>query len=129
MEKDLIIRKWLERISDDYMHFDTEGKENAYKYAQYCQIKEYDDKGVMMWSTIRDIDNVIKTYVLLFYVRPEYRGGKLFLTMIKNLETIANIESAKEIIIGKSVSGFKEEKFNKIFTKFGYTHAGFIKKV
>lgn len=127
MEK--IINKWLNRISDDYMHFDQPGFENAYKYAQRCTIKEYEDKGVMMWSTILDIDNVVKTVVLLFYIRPEYRGSKIFLTMVRDIERIANEDGAKEILIGPSISGYKEEKFNKIFTHFGYTLAGYIKKV
>lgn len=124
-----IINYWLNQISDDYMHFNQPGFENAYKYAQHCKIKEYEDKGVMMWSTILDIDNIVKTAVLLFYVKPEYRGSKIFLTMIQDIERIAVEEGSKQIIIGGSVSGYKEEKFNKIFTKFGYIQAGYIKKV
>lgn len=129
MEKQIIIDKWLSRISDDYMHFTPTQKDYAKKFSLSCSIKEYDDKGVMMWATVKDIDSVIRTYVLLFYIKPEYRGSNIFLTMIKNIETIAKKENAKEIIIGASISGYKEEKFNKIFTKFGYTNSGFIKKV
>lgn len=128
-EKDKIIHKWLNRISEDYMHFDQAGYENAYKYAQQCTIKEYKDKGVMIWFTFVDIDNIIKTSVPLFYVRPEYRGTKIFLTMIRDIERIGKEDGAKEILIGSSVSGYKEEKFNKIFSHFGYKQAGFIKKV
>lgn len=129
MEKQIIIDKWLARISDDYMHFTPAQMDYAKKFSLSCSIKEYDDKGVMMWATVKDIDSVIRTYVLLFYIKPEHRGSNIFLTMIKNIETIAKKESAKEIIIGASISGYKEEKFNKIFTKFGYTNSGFIKKV
>ena len=129
MDKQQIIDKWLKIISDDYMHFDDEALENARMYAQVCEIKEYDNKGVMAWAMVRDVDNQIKADVLLFYIKPKYRGSKLFLTMIKNLETIVIKDGAKEIFIGGSISGYKEEKFNKIFTKFGYTQAGFIKKV
>ena len=128
-EKNKIIDKWLPVLNDDYLHFDEDGLENARRYARSCSIKEFDDKGVLMWLTFRDIDNVIKTSVLLFYVKPEYRGSKLFLTMIKNLEKIAVEEKSKAIIIGGSVSGYKEEKFNKIFAKFGYQPLGFIRKV
>lgn len=124
-----IIDYWLPIISNDYMHFDSAGLENARKFADVCQIQEYDDRGVMMWATIRDIDNVVKTNVVLFYIKPEYRGSTLFLTMIKNLETISIKDGAKEIFIGVSVSGYKEEKFNKIFQRFGYTPSGFKKKV
>lgn len=127
--KKQVINYWLKIISDDYMHFTPTGWDNAYKYAQQCQIKEYEDKGVMVWATILDVDNVLKTNVLLFYVRPQYRGTKIFLTMIQDIETITIESGAKEIIIGASVSGYKEEKFNKIFTHFGYKQAGFIKKV
>lgn len=124
-----IINKWLNIISADYMHFDQPGFENAYKYAQHCEIKEYEDKGIMMWFTGLDMDYQIRTQVLLFYIKPEYRGSNLFLTMIKDIETIAVKENAKEVIIGASISGYKEEKFNKIFTKFGYKYSGFSKKV
>lgn len=128
-EKQKIVDKWLPILNDDYLHFDKDGLDNARQYALASNIQEYDDRGVMMWMTIRDIDNVIRTCGLLFYVKPEYRGTSLFLTMIKNLEIIAVKEGAKQVFIGGSVSGYKEEKFNKIFTKFGYLPSGFIKKV
>lgn len=129
MTKEQIVDKWLPIISDDYMHFNEEAMEYAKKFALQCSIKDYDDRGVMMWLTVKDIDSVMRTQVLLFYIKPEYRGSKLFLTMIKNLETIVMKEGSKAIIIGASISGYKEDKFNKIFTKFGYTQAGYIKKV
>lgn len=128
-EKEKIIDKWLPILNADYLHFDEDGLENARKYARIASIKEYGDMGIMMWATVRDIDNVLKTNSLLFYVKPEYRGTKLFLTMIKNLEIIAVKEGAKAIIIGSSASGYKEEKFNKIFAQFGYLPNGFIKRV
>ena len=129
MEKEQIIEKWLTIISDDYMHYDDAGKEIARQYARVCDIKEYEDKGVMMWKTIIDIDAVAKTTVLLFYVKPEYRGSNLFLTMLKDIETISISDGAKEIIIGASISKYKEDKFNKIFSHFGYNQVGFMKKV
>lgn len=128
-EKERIIDKWLPILNADYLHFDEDGLANARQYARFCSIKEYEDKGIMMWATVRDIDNVVKTNSLLFYVKPEYRGSKIFLTMIKNLEKIAVKEGAKAVIIGNSVSGYKEEKFNKIFAKFGYLPNGFIKRL
>lgn len=129
MTKEEIIDKWLPVISDDYMHFTPDQFAYAKLFSMQCNVKDYDDRGVMMWATVKDVDSVMRTQVVLFYIRPEYRGGNLFLTMIKNLETIAMKEGSKEIIISGSISGYKEEKFNKIFTKFGYTQAGFIKKV
>lgn len=129
MTKEQIIDKWLPIISDDYMHFTPDQFDYAKSFAMQCSVKEYDERGVMMWATVKDIDSVMRTQVILFYVKPEYRGSNLFLTMIKNLETITMKEGSKEIIIGGSISGYKEEKFNKIFTKFGYTQTGFIKKV
>lgn len=129
MDKDQIIEKWLTRISNDYMHFDEKGKENARNYARICTIKEYEDKGVMMWGNIIDIDGLPKNVCMLFYVRPEYRGSNLFLTMIKNLENISIKDGVKEIIIGTSVSGYKEEKFNKIFSLLGYKSVGFTKRL
>ncbi|MBO7715680.1 MAG: hypothetical protein J6S85_19110 [Methanobrevibacter sp.] len=129
MTKEQIIDKWLPIISDDYMHFTPDQFAYAKLFSMQCNVKDYDDRGVMMWATVKDVDSVMRTQVVLFYIKPEYRGSNLFLTMIKNLETIAMKEGSKEIIISGSISGYKEEKFNKIFTKFGYTQAGFIKKV
>lgn len=129
MTKEQIIDKWLPIISDDHMHFTPDQFAYAKLFSMQCTVKDYDDRGVMMWATVKDVDSVMRTQVVLFYIKPEYRGTNLFLTMIKNLETIAMKEGSKEIIIGASISGQKEEKFNKIFTKFGYTQAGFIKKV
>ena len=129
MTKEQLIDKWLPIISDDYMHFTPDQFAYAKLFSMQCNVKDYDDRGVMMWATVKDVDSVMRTQVVLFYIKPEYRGSNLFLTMIKNLETIAMKEGSKEIIISGSISGYKEEKFNKIFTKFGYTQAGFIKKV
>ena len=129
MTKEQIIDKWLPIISDDYMHFTPDQFAYAKLFSMQCNVKDYDDRGVMMWATVKDVDSVMRTQVVLFYIKPEYRGSNLFLTIIKNLETIAMKEGSKEIIISGSISGYKEEKFNKIFTKFGYTQAGFIKKV
>jgi hypothetical protein len=103
--------------------------EYARQFARVCQIKEYGDKGVMMWAVVRDIDNLLKMQPVLFYIRPQYRGSTLFLTMIKNLENISIKEKAKAIIIGPSISGYKDEKFNKIFSRFGYEQCGFIKRL
>lgn len=127
--KEGIIDKWLPIISDDYMHFNKAQMKHAKSFAMLCKVKEYGEKGVIMWSTIKDIDSIKRTEVLLFYIKPEYRGTNIFLTMIKNIETIAIKEGAKDIIIGASISGYKEGKFNRIFSKFGYAQAGFIKRV
>lgn len=129
MKKDQIIEKWLNRISDDYMHYDDQGKEIARRYAQQCEIKEYEDKGVMMWATIIDIDAIKKTTVLLFYVRPKYRGSKIFLKMIKDIGNISVESGSKEILIGANISNYKEEKFNRVFSHFGYKASGFIKRI
>lgn len=130
-EKKSLVEKWLPILNADYLHFDEAGLENArqYAYADCVSMMEFGDKGAMMWATIRDIDNVVRTNSLLFYVKPEYRGTTLFLTMIKNLEKIALKEGAQAVIIGSSVSGYKEDKFNKIFAKFGYLPNGFIKRL
>lgn len=129
MTKEQIINKWLPIISDDYMHFSKEQMDYAKLISLQFSIKEYDNRGVMMWATVKDIDSVKRTQALLFYIKPEYRGSNLFLTMVKNLERIAIEEESEEIIIGRSISGYKEQKFNKFFMWLGYTQAGFIKKV
>lgn len=129
MTKEQIIDKWLAIVSDDYMHFTPEQAAYVKSLMLNCSIKEYGDQGVMVWCSCVDTDCVRKTQSILFYIKPEYRGGKLFLTMIKNLETIAIAEGAKKVIIGNSTSGYKEEKFNKIFERYGYTKTGFEKKV
>ena len=98
MEKEQIIDKWLPIISDDYMHFTPDQFAYAKLFSMQCNIKDYDDRGVMMWATVKDIDSVMRTQVVLFYIKPEYRGTNLFLTMIKNLETIALFKQIRAIV-------------------------------
>ena len=58
MTKEQIINKWLPIISDDYMHFSKEQMDYAKLISLQFSIKEYDNRGVMMWATVKDIDSV-----------------------------------------------------------------------
>ena len=59
MTKEEIIDKWLPVISDDYMHFTPDQMEYARLFSLQCSIKDYNDQGVMMWATVKDIDSVL----------------------------------------------------------------------
>lgn len=125
------IKFWLDKISGDYAHYSAEEKE--FLLGRICpmlKITEYGDDGVMAWIGVSDVDFIKKASAVVFYVVPEKRGTSLFLRMIKDFERQAKDDGATECIVGPSISGYKEEKFNRIFSKFGYnTIYSWTKKV
>lgn len=123
------IRKWVQRISDDYMHYDAEEMERVIWMAQYLESEELpDDSGVIGYLVYKDFDCKKKLSVVLFYCRPEYRGRYLSY-MFRRLEEIARQEGAVKIFIGDSFSGYKEEKFNHALERYGYRSSGHVKEV
>ena len=122
-----VIRSWVDVISDDYMHWTDSEKEYVVSVAQNLEWEIWkENMGCNGWMTVRDLDCKIKCNVLLLYCKPEYRGAE-FIPMVKRLEQIAKSEGAEQIIIGTSMSGYKEQKFNALFSRFGYINSGFKK--
>lgn len=128
---DKTLRKWINIISDDYMHWTKEQKkEIILPMVRLCDCYiDPQERGIIGWLTVTEIDCRLRTNVLVFYVKPEYRGSSLFLEMVHKVEEFAKEEGAIEIIIGGSCSGYKEEQFNRIFEHFGYTASGWRKKI
>lgn len=123
------IRKWVLEISDDYMHFSPEHFERIVQLGSALESEVmFDGGGVISWITVIDFDCKKKLNVVLFYCRPEKRG-RAFIPMLRRIEEIAKQEGAEKIIIGCSISGYKEEKFNRILTRFGYGYCGYTKEV
>ena len=121
------IRKWVQLISNDYMHYSPEQFEHACAMASVFDFEVMPgDTGVIGWLTAQDFDCKKKLSVLLLYCRPEYRG-RSFIPMLRRLEEIAKQEGAEEIIIGSSISGYKGDKFNKVLSRFGYYLSGYKK--
>lgn len=123
------IRKWVRLISDDLMHFDDE----QYAYiVQLGMVLEFEvlpnDSGVIGYIVMKDFDCKKKMSVVLLYCRPEKRGRYLRY-MFRRIEEIAKQEGASKIAIGSSISGYKEEKFNRMLSRFGYRSNGFIKEI
>jgi hypothetical protein len=109
------------------MHWTDIQKEYVCKMCEGVEWEIWKDNiGVIGWLTVIDFDCKLKTNVLLLYCKPEYRGLE-FLPMIKRLEEIAKSEGAEKIIIGESMSEYKEKKFNSLFSRLGYNNSGFIK--
>ena len=86
------------------------------------------EAGVIGWLVVEDFDCKKKMSVLLLYCKPEYRGHS-FIPMLRRLEEIAEQEGVCEIIMGSSISGYKEEKINKILSRFGYCLSGYKKRL
>lgn len=123
------IRKWVQLISNDYMHYSPEQYEYVCDRAKYFEFEVMPgDTGVIGWITSKDFDCKKKLSVLLLYCRPEYRG-RSFIPMLKRLEEIAKQEGAEEIIIGSSISGYKEDKYNKILGALGYAPISHAKRI
>lgn len=121
------IRNWVDVISDDYMHWTDEQKDYVCRMCANINWEIWKENiGCIGWLTLLDLDCKIKCNVLLLYCKPEYRGAE-FLSMVKRLEEIAKSEGAEKIIIGESMSGYKQEKFNSLFARLGYHNTGFTK--
>lgn len=123
------IRKWVQIISDDYMHYTPEQYEYVCDRAKYFDFEVMpNESGVIGWITSRDFDCKKKLSVLLLYCKPEYRG-RSFIPMLRRLEEIAKQEGVEEIIIGSSISGYKEDKYNKMLDRLGYTPVSYNKRI
>lgn len=124
------VRKWVQVISDDYMHYSPEDLEYVVRYGQYLEGEVLpDDAGVIGYVVMKDFDCKKKMNVVLLYCRPEKRGLYL-LHMMRRIEEIAKQENVVDIIIGASDSGYKEEMFNKVLKHFGYNKsAAYMKRI
>ena len=123
------IRKWVQRISDEYMHYSKEDIDYAVAMGQFMDVWLLpNDEGIIAYSIMKDFDCKKKLVVILFYCKPECRGRHLF-TMFHKLEEIAKQEGISKIVIGDSDSGYKEEKFNRMLEYFGYRHSGHCKEI
>lgn len=123
------IRKWVQIISDDYMHYTPEQYEHACAMASVFDFEVMPNEGgVIGWIVAQDFDCKKKMSVLLLYCKPEYRG-RSFIPMLRRLEEIAKQEGVDEIIIGSSISGYKGDKFNKVLSRFGYHLSGYKKEM
>ena len=123
------IRKWVQTISDDYMHYSPEEIDWIVKTGQFIDGEVLpNEEGVIGYVTVKDFDCKKKLNVVLFYCKPEYRGRWLSY-MFRRIEEIAKQEGAVKIMIGDSDSGYKEDKFNKVLSHFGYKSCGHFKEV
>lgn len=123
------IRKWVQIISDDYMHYTDEQKEYIISMAKYFDFETLpEDMGCIGWMCVKDFDCKNKMNVLILYCRPEGRGRYLRY-MFRRLEEIAEQEDAHEIIIGRSISGYKEDKFNRMLEHLGFSTYAYSKRI
>lgn len=124
------VRKWVDIISDDYMHYTEEDKEYVVTYGKYLEADLLpEDTGIIAYHIFKDFDCKKKMNVVLLYCKPECRGRYLRY-MFRRIEEIAKQEGVIDIIIGASDSGYKEDKFNRVLRHFGYSNcASYIKRI
>lgn len=123
------VKKWISVCSDDYAHLSAEERWHALRTFSMCDYEELpEDAGVFAWITARDFDCKKKMLVLILYCRPEKRGRYLHY-MLRRLVEIAKQEGATQIAIGRSVSGYKEEKFNSMLQRFGFAPCAYSKRI
>lgn len=123
------IRKWVQTISDDYMHFDAEQFEWVISVVNVLEVDLLpEDAGGIAYLITKDFDCKKKLSVVLLYCKPEYRG-KYLRYMMRRIEEIAKQEGASKVAIGSSISGYKEAKFDRMLEYFGYQHNGYIKEI
>lgn len=123
------IRKWVQQISNDYMHFNDEDIEHIVLLCRFSDAELLpNDAGVIGYLIHKDFDCKKKMSVVLLYCKPEYRGKHLRY-MMRRIEEIAKQEGASRISIGASISGYKQDKFNHMLQYFGYSCNGYGKEV
>ena len=122
------IKKWVNAYCDDCTPL-TQDQRNY--VAAMCEVCEYEelpnDAGVFTWIVVKDFDCKKRMCVLILYCRPEQRGRYLRY-MFRRFDEIAKQEDAVEVSIGHSISGYKEDKFNRMLEYFGYTPSGYSKR-
>ena len=123
------IRKWVQQISDNYMHYSVEDFEYVVQMGSFLDVDVLpDEAGIIGYVIVKDFDCKKKLNVVLLYCKPEYRG-KYLRYMMRRIDEIAKQEGVVKIYIGDSDSGYKEEKFNKMLSWFGYRSGGHVKEV
>lgn len=126
-----VIKKWVQVISDDYMHYSDEDKVYIESIAKYMEWESLpNEEGCIGYLISKDFDCKKKLSVVLLYCKPEYRCIKNLIYMFRRFEEIAKQEGCVSILFsGGSISGYKENKFNNIIEHFGYKCSGFIKEI
>ena len=123
------VRKWVQQISDEYMHYTPEEVEWVVQMGQFIDGEVLpNDAGVIGYIVMKDFDCKKKLSVVLLYCRPEYRGRYLRY-MFRRIEEIAKQEGAVKIAVGASITGHKPERFSHMLEYFGYRNNGFIKEL
>lgn len=123
-----VTRKWVDIYCDDCVPLTDIQREYVSQLCEFCDYEELpDDAGVMLWHLAKDFDCKKRMSVLILYCRPEKRGRYLRY-MFRRLEEIAKQEGAVELAIGRSISGYKEEKFNRMLQRLGYLPCVYSKR-
>ena len=124
-----IIRKWA-KIYNDELH--VYKPEHYAHIEKICSLLDYEelpeDAGIFAWLIAEDFNCKKRMNVVILYCKQEYRGRYLRY-MMRRIEEIAKQEGCFDIIIGHSVSGYKEDKYDKMLSYFGYKPNGYNKEV
>lgn len=124
-----IIRKWAKIYNDDLHVYEPKNYEHVKKFCSLLDYEELpEDSGIIGWLIAEDFDCKKRMNVVILYCRPEKRGRYLRY-MFRRVEDIAKQEGCVDIIIGRSVSGYKEEKYIKALSYFGYAPNGYNKRI
>lgn len=123
------IRKWVKIYSSDMGRLSDEQVSYIYGIMGICDYEELpDESGFILYSIAKDFDCKKRMSVLVLYCRPEKRG--LYLRYIfQRLEAIGRAEGVVEIAIGHSISGYKEDKFERMLTRMGYGPSIYSKRL
>jgi len=123
------LRKWVQVISDDYMHYSPEDLDYIVNLSSFYDFETLpEEAGCIGYSAFKDFDCKKRLNVLILYCKPEYRG-KYFYYMLRRIEEIAKDNGCESIVMGASISGYKEQSFNKALERFGYSNIGYIKEL
>lgn len=80
---------------------------------------------ILMVASEHWFSGTLRAADMCFYVKPEYRGSKIALQLVRKAEEWAKQIGAKDITIFHN-TGIRTEKAEGFFTRIGYPKAGYI---
>ena len=127
------IREWMDVVSADMKSLDN--PEHTISYikaldsAGILHYKEFDDKGLVVYTINKDFTGAIVLMEVFMYIKPEFRGSpKNFINMVKTMEQAAKKNNCKKVLIGSNI-GYRDDKVLDLLTRMGYKKDTLYKEV
>lgn len=68
-------------------------------------------------------DSRVHAFEQMFYVRPEYRGNRLAISMVRIVEKLCAERGAETLLVGSS-TGIADERTARLYERLGFKRSG-----